>query len=228
MIISESEDYLIVNKPPYLSTLEDRANGLNLLGLARMYCPDIKVGHRLDKETSGVIVMPKHLDYYKYFSQELEQRNVVKMYHCIVEGHPDFNQTEIDRPILVTSNKSRVDNSKGKPSLTLVSTIEKYAKHSLIACMPFTGRTHQIRVHLKSVGFPIVGDLKYDGPPIFLSKIKRQFKISKNEIEKPLIARFALHAAKISFNSSEGNNLKFEAKYPKDFSVLLKQLEKNT
>lgn len=227
LILFEEENFLVINKPPLISTLDDRSSDINILSLVRGYQPDAKVCHRLDKETSGLLVIAKHADFYKYFAGLLEEREVTKLYHAVVSGIKDFDEFEIDRAIRVSSSGSRIDDYEGKASVTLVSTIERYRKHTLVACMPFTGRTHQIRVHLSSVGTPIIGDHRYGGQDIFLSSLKRNYSPSKGKPEEPLIRRVALHAAGLAFNLPNGEEMRLRAPYPKDFEVLLKQLEKN-
>ena len=228
LIIHEDDDFIVINKPPHVSTLEDRSSPLNILKWARTYWSEAKVCHRLDKTTSGLLVIAKNDETYKYFSQLLEHREVTKIYHAIVEGCQQFEEIELNKPIYSSSNRSKIDFKKGKPSMTLASTIEIYKQHSLIACMPFTGRMHQIRVHLADFGLPIVGDSTYGGKQLFLSSIKKKYKISKNAEEKPLLSRLALHAAGIHFIDRKGQIMKLKAPYPKDLGATILQLEKNT
>ena len=227
LVLEENEDFIIVNKPPYLSTLEDRNDPTNLLALAKSIHEDAQVCHRLDKETSGLLVIAKNSTFYKYFSKLLEKREVTKMYHAIVEGRHELNEIELDKPIYTGSNRSRIDFQQGKPSLTLITTVEIFKQHSLLACMPFTGRLHQIRVHLADAGLPICGDDTYGGTPIYLSSFKKNYHIGKNREERPLMPRFSLHAAGLSFVSPKGQNLTFKAPYPKDMQATLRQLTKN-
>jgi len=96
-----------------------------------------------------------------------------------------------------------------------------------VECCPVTGRMHQIRVHLAELNAPIVGDEFYGGSPFYLSGIKKKYNLKKDSVENPLIQRFALHAYKLSLASIDGAKYEFEAPYPKDFRVLVEQLEKN-
>lgn len=227
LILYEDKDLIVINKPPFVATLEDRNETTNILALARDYVPEAKVCHRLDKETSGLLVIARHLEAYKYFSKLLEQREVHKLYHAIVTGRHEIEEDELDFPIYTTSSRSRIDFQQGKPSVTLVKTIHIYKSHTLLACMPFTGRMHQIRVHLAHIGLPITGDSAYGGDPIFLSQIKRGYKLRKDTEERPMMQRMALHAQSLSFRTMEGENLQLQAPYPKDFEVTLKQFAKN-
>lgn len=230
IILFENEHYIVVNKPPYISTLEDRNDPIDLLKLAKEYYADAQVCHRLDKETSGVIVISKHQEAYRHFAILLEKRQVKKVYHAVVNGIHEFENLECDQPIYSTNSKSRVDFREGKPSLTLVSTLESFKLHTLLKCFPVSGRLHQIRVHLAFHGANIGCDPIYGGDYIYLSQLKKNFNLGKSkDEEKPLIERVALHAHNIAFHNFEGGEndvIEVVAEYPKDFAVLVKQLRK--
>ena len=227
LIVFEDADFIIINKPSHISTLEDRRDPHHILGMARAYEATAQVCHRLDKETSGLLVIAKRQEAYKYFSKLLESRDVHKLYHALIPGRVELTEEEIDAPIYTTSNRSRVDFREGKPSLTLVSTLHIYKAHTLLACMPFTGRMHQIRVHMAHVGYPLIADTLYGGAQLYLSEIKRNYKTGKFVEEKPLISRLALHAQGLAFRRLNGEDLKVQAPYPKDFAAVLNQLGKN-
>lgn len=229
IILKENDDYVVINKPPYISTLEDRNDPVDILKLAKTYIPDAQVCHRLDKETSGILVIAKNKEAYRHFSILLEKRQVKKVYHAVVDGIHEFDNLEADEPIYSSSNKSKVDFREGKPSLTLFSTVEIYKQHTLLKCFPVTGRLHQIRVHASFHGAPVCGDPDYGGKHIYLSEIKRNYSFSKWREERPLIERVALHAHEIAFqsqNPTKEDIISVEAPYPKDFQVLIKQLGK--
>ena len=227
MIIHEDDRFIIINKPPFVATLEDRNDPVNILQLARVYHSNAKVCHRLDKETSGILVVAKDDDAYKYFARLLEHREVTKMYHAIVSGRHEIEEQELDKPIYSSSNRSRIDFQQGKPSVTLISTLEIFSHHTLMACMPFTGRLHQIRVHLADLGMPISGDELYGGKYIYLSQVKRNYHIGKDQEERPLMQRVSLHAAGISFEDMNGKSVSYKAPYPKDMQATITQLAKN-
>jgi 23S rRNA pseudouridine955/2504/2580 synthase len=231
LILFENENYIVINKPPYLSTLEDRNDPDNVLSLAKSYVPDAQVCHRLDKETSGALVVAKHPEAYRHFAISLEKRRVKKIYHAVLNGIHDFQDVEANQPIFSSNSKSRVDHREGKPSMTLISTLEHFKSSTLVKCFPVTGRLHQIRVHLAYLRAPIACDPVYGGDFIFLSSVKKKFKMSKDEDEQPLIKRVALHAASIAFKDFGEENeeiVDIDAPYPKDFDVLVKQLRKNS
>lgn len=222
----ENEFYLAINKPSGISTLEDRNEDTNILSIAREYSTDLKVCHRIDKETTGVLVMAKTDMAYRHLSLQLQRREVSKIYHAVVHNPTSFEETQIDVPLLIP-NKGHVkwDTRKGKPSTTILNTLQNFRQYSLVTCRPITGRRHQIRVHLKYSQHPIVADLTYGGTPIYLSQLKRHYNPGKTE-EHPIISRTALHAKEFSFTDMDGEKLTIEAPYPKDFRVLLKQLQK--
>ena len=226
LILEDLEHYTIVNKPPYLSSLEDRNEDKNVLSLAKEVDENYQVCHRLDKETSGIMVLAKNPDAYRHFALQLEKREVKKVYHAVINGLHQFQDFEADEPLYTTTNKSRVDFKLGKPSLTLVETIKLFKKTSLVKCFPVTGRMHQIRAHLSYHEAPIAGDLAYGGLPIFLSELKRNYNIGRFEEERPMIDRVALHAHSIAFRKLDGEVVEAQAPYPKDISVLIKQLTK--
>ena len=228
LIIFEDEDYVIINKPPYISTLEDRTSNINILSLAREYNERLTTCHRLDKNTSGVLVLSKHEQAYKNIARQFEHRQVEKLYHAVTDGVHETEPVLIDAPLgKLIRGKVKVDFVSGKASSTKVRTGQIFKFHTLFECKPVTGRTHQIRAHLSHIGAPIVCDEEYGGKPIYLSKIKRKFNLKKGTEEQPLIARFALHARSIQFKNLKGEIVEYTADYPKDFAVLIKQLEKN-
>jgi 23S rRNA pseudouridine955/2504/2580 synthase len=133
----------------------------------------------------------------------------------------------VNLPILPLSGGAvKIDRSKGKPAETLFNTGKVFSRHTLIECFPVTGRMHQIRIHLSQVKAPIVCDPQYGGNPVYLSELKKKFNLKKDTEELPLIQRVALHARSLEFKSKSGDLIRGEAPYPKDFAVLVKQLEK--
>lgn len=230
IILFENENYIIVNKPPYLSALDERdfiANSLK--SMVKDYNPDAALCHRLDKETSGALAISKSPEAYRNLAMQFENREVKKVYHAVCDGLHEFHDVRVDLPIYKLSNGSvRIDKFKGKDALTLVETIRAYKKHTLVECKPVSGRMHQIRIHLSSINAPIAGDQRYNGKPVFLSSVKRRFNLKKDTEEQPLMKRVALHAYSLTFKDIDGTLISVIAEYPKDFSVLNKQLEKNS
>ena len=117
---------------------------------------------------------------------------------------------------------------KGKPSITDYKMMEEFGKYSLVQFIIHTGRTHQIRVHMQELGHPIaVDDLYGDGKPVLISSIKRNFKLSeREEEERPILNRLALHASRLSFADEDGKKYSIEAELSKDMRALVQQLRK--
>jgi 23S rRNA pseudouridine955/2504/2580 synthase len=228
LILLESDDYLIINKPPFVSTLEDRNTTQNILALAKGYDEEAQVCHRLDKETSGVLVIARNAEAYRHASLQFQNREVEKVYHAVCEGVHNFQSEEFTGPIRKLGNgRVCIDRRQGKESLTVANTMMAYRHYTLVECRPATGRMHQIRIHLSSAGAPISGDISYGGHPFFLSHIKRKYNLEKGTEERPLIGRLALHAYAVRIKDLDGEEIAVEAPYPKDFNVLLRQLDKN-
>jgi 23S rRNA pseudouridine955/2504/2580 synthase len=230
MILFEDDDFFVLNKPPFVATLDERHadKSASMLRMARDYHPDAQAGHRLDKETSGALVFAKNQEAYRHISMQFEHRRVGKIYHAVVGGIHEFDGILVNLPILpLKTGGVKIDRQEGKDAETLFRTLDVFHSHSLIECMPFTGRMHQIRVHLQCLKAPIVMDFQYGGEEVFLSRIKRKYKLARNTEEQPLIQRVALHAQKLSFESRKGEAIEAEAPYPKDMAALIRQLELN-
>lgn len=223
-----NDDYVLINKPPFVSTLEDRNDPLNILAAARSFIPDAQVCHRLDKDTSGVLAIATNPEAYRHLSIQLEDRQVTKIYHAIADGVHDFKDQLVDAAILKQNDGTVKIARAGKSAQTWFSTLRVMGRYTLLECRPVTGRMHQIRIHLARLGASIAGDVQYGGKPVFLSKIKRGYNLKKFTEEEPLMHRMALHAFSFEFLGLDGKKIKVEAPYPKDFKVLLKQLAENS
>ncbi len=219
---------IVVNKPPFLSSLDNRDGGeINLLRLAKQYVPDAQICHRLDKETSGAIIIAKNPEAYRFVSMQFEHREVSKIYHAIINGSHQFDDLLVDLPILNLGNKNvAISKQDGKAAQTYFKSLVFFKHYTLVECKPITGRMHQIRIHLASQRAAIAGDEMYGGQPVMLSDIKRGYKLGKDQEELPIIKRFALHAKEVSFKINQETEISVHAPYPKDFATLLKLLEK--
>lgn len=230
-VLFEDENYLVLNKPSGISCLKERGNPLleSILQTARKTYPNITLCHRLDKYTSGILLLAKTEEAMRNASIQFERKKIKKIYHAFIENAPELNNEIVDLPILIDDRNRKVKISKnyGKKSKTIFTTIEKYKDYSLIQCELESGRMHQIRVHISHLGYPIVADTLYGGSEIYLSDIKHKFNYNRTGEEQPLIKRFALHAFQLGFADLEGKWVDFEAPYPKDLNVLYKMLRKH-
>ena len=229
LIIYEDEQIIVVNKPAGVASLDDREEvEQNLLAWGRNYFPDVQLCHRLDKNTTGAQVFAKNPEAYRDISMQFEHRQVAKHYVAVVNGVRRFEEFEVDEPIYQTgSGTNKVNHGRGKPATTIVNTVEDFRDHSVVDCFPLTGRTHQVRVHLSYIGCPIIGDGKYGGKDLMLSKIKKNYSVPRDREEAPVNKGFLLHARGLNLTipgQEEATN--FIAPLPKNFEVVLKILRK--
>ncbi|MEO6150367.1 MAG: RluA family pseudouridine synthase [Mucilaginibacter sp.] len=228
LILFENDDIIVVNKPPFISSLDEREGGeVNMLRLAKAYIPDAQVCHRLDKETSGALIIAKNPEAYRSVSMQFERRKVKKVYHAVIDGTHVFEELFIDLPILnVGKGSVTISRQEGKRAETWFNSLKYYKHYTLVECRPVTGRMHQIRIHLATQRASIAGDEMYKGQPVFLSKLKRKYHLGKDQEELPIMKRFALHAYEVTFKLLNDEVITVHAPYPKDFETLLKLLDK--
>jgi 23S rRNA pseudouridine1911/1915/1917 synthase len=229
--LEETDDLIAINKPPGLLTIPDRiGKETSLRTLLKQKFGEIFTVHRLDKETSGVVVFAKNEETHKALSLLFEQRETSKIYNGLVLGSPFQKEGTINEPIAEHPSKKGLMAiiKKGKESITEYKLLQNYRLFSLLEFRILTGRTHQIRVHMKHLGHPIVCDPLYgDGKPVFISSIKKKnYNLSKNmDEERPILSRLALHASLLSF-MYKGTSFHIEAPMPKDLKALIQQLDK--
>ena len=228
LILFENDDIIVVNKPPFVSSLDEREGGeINMLRLAKQYSEDAQICHRLDKETSGALIIAKNPEAYRTVSMQFEKRKVKKVYHAVIEGTHVFEELFIDLPILnVGKGSVTISRQEGKRAETWFQSLKYFKHYTLVECRPVTGRMHQIRIHLATQRASIAGDEMYKGKPVFLSALKRKYHLGKDQEELPIMKRFALHAFEVSFKLLNGEEITIHAPDPKDFETLLKLLEK--
>lgn len=230
-ILAETPHFVAVNKPSGMLSIPDREKAEPSLKqwLDQRFGKVFTV-HRLDRDTSGVIIFAKDAPMHQYLSGLFEGREVKKYYLGIIHGEPNAPNGDLDGPILENPARrgSMMVHAKGKPSLTTYTVLESFGLYSLVQFQIHTGRTHQIRVHSADMGHPVAVDPLYGaGESVLLSSFKRNFKLSKNvEEERPILGRLALHAWKLSLTDPDGQALEIEAPLPKDMSALLQQLRK--
>lgn len=217
-ILYEDEHVIVLNKPPKLlthptgqTTNNTLANYLAYYFQSKQILSTIRPMHRLDRDTSGCIVFAKSAHSQTLLTKQLEHQILKRFYLAITEGCPQEKKATINRPIAIHPSfpNQRITSSTGETAITHYEVIENLAEtHSLLSLSLETGRTHQIRVHLASVGLPILGDSMYGK-------------------KSNLISHQSLHAAKVQFNHIESNRkILVQAPMPKDMNELLIQLRK--
>ena len=232
-VIYSDESMVVLNKRSGILIAADRYNpdAPRLDVLAEKEFGKLYAVHRIDKDTSGLIIYARTPEAQRNISMQFEKREVKKIYHALVYGHPLWQELHVDLPLLPDGDirhRTVVNKRFGKPSVTDFKLLGICGGFSWIEARPQTGRTHQIRVHLAENGVSIVCDPLYSGnqKPIRLSEIKHKWNGNKEE-EQPLLSRLALHAYKITLNHPvTGESVSFTADYPKDMDATRKQLAK--
>jgi len=228
-VIFQDEKIIAVSKASGISIGGDRwdetAERLDRLIEKDLKIPKIYTVHRIDKDTSGLVVFAKDSETHKTLSVAFEQRDVKKTYTAVVHGRPSWKETTCDLALVPNGNKKHmtiIDKYKGKKSFTQFVCVTSAANYSVLQAFPQTGRIHQIRVHLAALGHPVVCDELYGKmSPIKLSSFKRAWRGDPYE-ERPLLSRLGLHARELALPGG----LELQAPLPKDMASLINQLEK--
>ena len=232
-VLLEDEDLLVVNKPAGVLTVPGRQGGISLreviARLTRVKQPLLLV-HRLDRETSGVLILAKTSQAQSRLSGQFQKGEVEKEYLAIVRGEPEDDSGLIHAALAPHPRVSAkmVVSEKGRPSQTKWRVVERFGDVTLVRCRPLTGRQHQIRVHLQLIGLPLLVDRLYGRSSAFyLSSVKPGYRPSSRHDERPLIDRLTLHAEAIRFaHPRTGESTRVEAPLPKDLKATLTQLRK--
>ncbi len=231
LIIQETANWVAINKPSGLLSIPDReGKEISLKQMLIEQYGSIFTVHRIDRDTSGLIIFARNEAAHKHLSQQFESRQTEKFYQGLVIGSVVPANGSIDAPIdeHPVQKGLMVIHRQGKDALTDYEVLRDFRLYSWMQFRIHTGRTHQIRVHMKQLGHPLVADELYgDGKPFLLSSIKPKFKLSKYELEeRPILSRLALHAFSLRFKDVDGSMVSIEAPLPKDMRATLQQLEK--
>ncbi len=231
MVLFADEDIIVVNKPPGIPSIPDRwQNPENMRTMLLRLYDEVFIVHRIDKDTSGVMLYARNAEAHRKLSMAFEKRKIHKKYWLLVQGNPYRMEDEIDIPLMRVSSGSfyMKPSSRGKKSVTRYKVIENFKPCSLVEAEILTGRTHQIRAHFKAIGHPLLIDEDYgDKKEVLLSEWKgRKYRKGQRE-ERPLMNRLSLHAREITFvHPKSGKELRFEAPLPKDMKAVISQLRK--
>ena len=238
-ILYSDDDFVAVNKPAGISTVSERWEPekkclIDLVwDLWKKTDPDSlrpHVVHRLDKDTTGVILFARHGEAQSELRKQFMNRTTKKVYHTLVEGLPDPTQGEISFHVEENPGKPgtmRV-RKQGKECHSAFELLKAFDQHSWVEVRPKTGRTHQVRITMAQLGSPCCCDQVYgSGDPLLLSGYKRSYKPGRGEAERPLLSRLGLHASKLTIQHPiSGNSTEVEAPLPKDLRASLRQLDR--
>lgn len=243
-VLFEDEHLMALNKPAGLLVSPDRYDP-NRPNLMKLLHAGIEQGkpwskernlsylmnaHRLDFETSGVILLAKSKPVLVDLVTQFGSEKPHKVYAALVRGTAPGDTFETDAklgPNELRLGLMRVDPKKGKKSKTQFIVRERFGQILLLECRPLTGRSHQIRVHLKHLRLPIVGDEDYGGQPLLLSSLKGEYRLKPGKTERPLMSRVALHAERLMITHPVTKaEVNIEAPWPKDLTVAVKYLRR--
>jgi 23S rRNA pseudouridine1911/1915/1917 synthase len=243
VVLWQDHHFIAIDKPAGLASIPGRAETDSVLErLARQLnlpCagvddPRLRVVHRLDKDTSGVMLFAKDRGAQQHVSHQFQNNTVQKEYLALVRGRPGETSGDIDAPLAPhpTSRERMAISKQGRPARTMWKVEEQFREYALLRAFPKTGKTHQIRVHLRSIGLPLAIDPLYNpqspgGPPgLYLSTFKRGYHRGRSKEERPLIARLTLHAERLTFVDLDQTARTIESPLPKDFRAALNMLRK--
>jgi 23S rRNA pseudouridine955/2504/2580 synthase/23S rRNA pseudouridine1911/1915/1917 synthase len=237
-LLHEDDDIVVVNKPAQLAAIPGRAETDSVLErLSRQLSlpisgktdPRLRVVHRLDKDTTGVMLFAKHFDAQRMLSHQFQNNTIAKEYLALVGGRVEQDSGTIDAPIAPhpTMRDRMAVTKRGRPAQSDWKVEQRLRQFTVVRVFPRTGKTHQIRVHFLHIGHPLAIDPLYgSGDPILLSAHKRHYRPTKGEDERPLIARLTLHAHRLRFTHPNGTSMTIEAPIPKDLRATIAQLGK--
>ncbi len=219
ILITRTKSALVLNKPPGLATQGGTKTTKHVDALLDAYAgddePRPRLVHRLDKDTSGVLLVARTPGSAAFFSKRFSGRSAKKIYWALVVGVPDVYEGEIEAPLAkqpgTGGEKMHVDTENGQPAKTVYRVVERAGNAAAwVELQPLTGRTHQLRVHMAAMGHPIVGDGKYGGQDAFLTG-----SISR---------KMHLHARRLIIEAPGGQKLDVSADLPEHFAQSMEQL----
>lgn len=203
-IIHQDEALMVVEKPSLLLSVPGRAEDNRDCLVSRLQAngyPEARIVHRLDWETSGLMVLARNADAHRELSRQFHDREIDKQYTALCWGQPEQNQGRIELPLRYdppTKPRHVVDFEQGRHALTFWHVIERYEQYARVILTPITGRSHQLRVHMLSLGHPLLGDQLYAQGPALQA-----------------YSRLCLHACQLTFTHPDtGLRLNFDSPAP--------------
>lgn len=228
-LLHQDPHLLIVSKPSGMLSIPGRGQtNPSLSDLLRRDFSELFVVHRIDRETSGLVIFARTAEAHRSLSIQFQEKRVSKTYMALCAGQLWPEAGEISVPIGENPAKAgtQMVRADGKESLTRYQCTERWRFASRVLFYPETGRTHQIRVHARHIGHPLLGDELYGQGAVYLSSIKRAYKHSAED-ERPVLSRLALHAQAISFlHPSSGVHISVKAPLPPELELMEKLLGK--
>jgi tRNA pseudouridine32 synthase/23S rRNA pseudouridine746 synthase len=242
LVLWSDESLLVVNKPAGLLSLpggyqpEPHLKEILEPAFGRLW-----IVHRLDRDTSGVLVLARSADAHRALNTQFQEHTTTKVYHALVQGEPEWTECAIDLPLQPNGDRRHrtvvprpeqgdENHAQGKPALTACRVLERFDGYTLLEAVPRTGRTHQIRAHLAHLGLPLVGDVLYGGClPADHPQKEGADQRECSLVTHALIGRTALHALSLALRHPlTQETMLFYAPYAADFAAALCQLRRDS
>ncbi len=242
-VLYADEACLVVDKPAGVPVIPERFRDVETLRELLEGEEGLRVVHRLDRDTSGCLLLARNREAQRILTEQFRERDVEKVYLALVRGRfPRGGVVEVEHAIgpdmrhrgrMRVVPREEIEKHPRRPhkeASTRLEGREQFRGYALVEARPRTGRTHQVRVHLASLGLPLVGDVLYSPGVergLFLSEFKAGYKPKPGREERPILGRLALHARYIGFRSpATGETVRVEAELPEDFRRALAKLRR--
>jgi RluA family pseudouridine synthase len=232
-IIWCDEDLLVIDKPAGMLALPDGYDPA-LPHVKSVLLPSygpLWIVHRLDRDTSGLMVLARNAAAHKDLNTQFQERTVKKIYRALVIGNPEWEQKRVEKPLKLNigrRHRTRIDLENGKHSATIITVRERFDGYCLVDAVPETGRRHQIRVHLAGEGYPIACDSLYGNQKVMLRSDIGQRSQADSTSRDILLARTALHSSSINLDHpGDRQRCQFESQLPIDLELTLEILRDN-